>query len=305
MPRDNLLNSACLELFEFIKKESIKQLIIHLVETYRERLMGVTYVDTFQNLVQKYDQLQGGYNPGDETSFSTQGPDTPNRGIVNGGQRWQGLKESDADEEAYFNTSDGEDDGDASLPTAATVKGLTNGTSPARPLVAYPDDDDDAMDLLSASTNAPIASSEVPSATSIDGENNSPRGRDRTPVALEGSPGAGSHSPPERLSEKRRREEEDDDDLDLLQGVVSRSFPAKRRTSSTSSVASALANSAIVGAKPELTNGEVPARQNGPSLRRKGSLRSKDGGVHKDKGGAGAISISLKASPGAQGDGNG
>lgn len=35
MPRDSLLNSACLELFEYIKREVPKQLVVHLVSTLR------------------------------------------------------------------------------------------------------------------------------------------------------------------------------------------------------------------------------------------------------------------------------
>ena len=143
MPRDNLLNSACLELFEFIKRENIKPIILHIVENYREKLKDITYVDTFQNLILRYDQMQG-YNPDMDTTLFSQEEDTPTRTQVNGGQRWQGVKEMDAAEEEYFNTSDDEDE-------LATKKQnhlpVTNGTSPlTKPLVDYPDDDEDAMD---------------------------------------------------------------------------------------------------------------------------------------------------------------
>ncbi|KAK5241460.1 Platinum sensitivity protein, partial [Cryomyces antarcticus] len=122
MPRDNLLNSACLELFEFVKRENVKAIIFHVVENYRDKLKDITYVNTFQSLILKYDQIQSGYPAeGDQsfaTSFTTQEADTPNRGVINGGQRWQGLKDTDAEEEAYFNGSDGDDEDDGSLPTA-------------------------------------------------------------------------------------------------------------------------------------------------------------------------------------------
>ena len=36
MPKDNLLNSACLEFFEFIRRENLKHIITHLAESYRE-----------------------------------------------------------------------------------------------------------------------------------------------------------------------------------------------------------------------------------------------------------------------------
>lgn len=108
MPRDNLLNSACLELFEFIKRENIKPFILHVVEKYREKLENITYVDTFQNLILRYDQMQGYGAEADSTLFS-QDDNTPRRMPLNG-QRWQGVKELDAAEEEYFNTSDDEDE---------------------------------------------------------------------------------------------------------------------------------------------------------------------------------------------------
>jgi hypothetical protein len=108
MPRDNLLNSACLELFEFIKRENIKPFILHVVEKYREKLENITYVDTFQNLILRFDQMQGYGAEADSTLFS-QDDSTPRRLPLNG-QRWQGVKELDAAEEEYFNTSDDEDE---------------------------------------------------------------------------------------------------------------------------------------------------------------------------------------------------
>jgi hypothetical protein len=108
MPRDNLLNSACLELFEFIKRENIKPFILHVVEKYREKLEHITYVDTFQNLILRFDQMQGYGAEADSTLFS-QDDNTPRRMPLNG-QRWQGVKELDAAEEEYFNTSDDEDE---------------------------------------------------------------------------------------------------------------------------------------------------------------------------------------------------
>jgi len=56
--RYNLLNSAVLEMVEFIRKENIKPLISHLVEQFGPRLSVCTYVDTFRNLKLKYEQNQ-------------------------------------------------------------------------------------------------------------------------------------------------------------------------------------------------------------------------------------------------------
>lgn len=238
MPRDNLLNSACLEMFEYIKREGIKQLINHLAQNYRDRLMGITYVNTFQQVVQKYEQLQHPYiapNGEGDASFTTE-PDTPDAlkaRMTNGRQIFSGLKE-DADEDAYFNTDDDAMDGDLGdddLPSGPMImesnRRLPNGhASPAKPLVDYPDDDDeDLMDVLASSPD-PIARKEkisTPEQNTADS-----RGRNRNPVPVDGSPGT-QQSPPESIAMKRRREEEDEDELGKMMGSGS-----KRRNSSAS-----------------------------------------------------------------------
>lgn len=217
MPRDNLLNSCCLELFEYIKRESIKHMIYHLTECYRDRLMAITYVNTFQGIVQKYDQYQNPFPPnGDgDTSFTTE-PDTPEalKGrLMNGRQVFSGLKE-DIDEDAYFNADDDLDDliddDDIALPTAGNTRVVNGHSNPAKPLVDYPDDDDDDdMDILASSPD--ILKENKSSNTSssdpdvIKNSPDTPRGRSRDPRPTDGSP-------PEPIAIKRRRVEVDDDD---------------------------------------------------------------------------------------------
>lgn len=228
MPRDNLLNSVCLELFELIKRENIKPLINHLVETYREKLQEITYVETFQNIVLRYDQMQN-YNAEQEAAMAAQdGELTPTRGLkVNGHQRWQGLKE-DAAEEAYFNTSDDEDEL-AATDLKSSEPRLANGASPLmKSLVDYPDDDfEDAMDTTKTSQQllTPLRSSPLPDP-----------GEERTPPKP--SPPV-SHTPPERLSEKRRRQEDDEEDM------LGKLSQPKRRTPSMSSIGSTLSNGVL------------------------------------------------------------
>ena len=48
--RYNLLNSAILEMFEFIRVEDIKSLCSHVVESFSPTLDKITYVQTFQAL---------------------------------------------------------------------------------------------------------------------------------------------------------------------------------------------------------------------------------------------------------------
>lgn len=252
MPRDNLLNSACLELFEFIKRENIKPIILHIVENYREKLKDITYVDTFQNLILRYDQMQG-YNPDMDTTLFSQDDETPTRTQVNGGQRWQGVKEMDAAEEEYFNTSDDEDDMAAKKQSNFPI---TNGTSPmTKPLVDYPDDDEDIMD-----TSKPEISDFRKDSHSDENLTNSNIQAANSPQPTSTSTPP-STTPPERLSEKRRREEDEEDEL----GKLSHS---KRRSSYTSSLGSATSpNSSNTS-----TNTSASTNTTGNILRRKKSF---------------------------------
>lgn len=262
MPRDNLLNSACLELFEFIKRENIKGMIMHVVDNYREKLEKITYVDTFQNLILRYEQMQG-YNPDLETTLFSQEDDSPGtvrNNLRHGQSRWQGLKEMEPSEEEYFNTSDDEEE-DQMAPDhsiidedfthhvrrsrhkdGVDVKGEwlrsldePNGTPGAaasplvRPLVDYPDDDeeDNAIDTPSTLGGHESGKQKL----TIESETDSPVAP--TPSKqrpLQPSPEITSSpvAPPERVSEKRRREEYEDDELGKLSTGV------KRRPSSSS-----------------------------------------------------------------------
>lgn len=40
------------------KQENVKQIILHLVENYREKMSKITYVDTFSVLILRNDQMQ-------------------------------------------------------------------------------------------------------------------------------------------------------------------------------------------------------------------------------------------------------
>lgn len=252
MPRDNLLNSACLELFEFVKRENIKPIIIHVVEKYRDKLKEITYVDTFQNLILRYDQMQGYGAEPDATLFSRDDSTTPTRHLINGGQRWQGVREMDASEEQYFDTSDDEEDEVGSLSngtvasnvlrrrrglivqhqqgkrTSETAVASNGSASPVvKPLVDYPDDDDDTMDVL---PQEQLSQQQQPRPDLL---------RDRVEQghveAIAASRGAvasipvAAQGPLERYSEKRRRSEEDDDDE-----LVKLSSGPKRRSSNAS-----------------------------------------------------------------------
>lgn len=230
-PRDNLLNSACIEFFDFIKREGIKTLISHLVENYRDKMKSITYVDTFTYMVLRYDQLQG-LAPSMETSFLDTEEDTPKRPETGRGNRWEGLKGLDAAEEEYFNTSDDEEENSTKSPAA---RGSMNGASPLKPLVDYPSDEEpENMDTDTAAVIAPTKAKSVDSTASMASDkNNFPASTSSTAPA-----------PPERLSEKRRREEDDEDELGKL--------AQQKRRNSSSSVGSN--TSSVLRRKKSFTN---------------------------------------------------
>lgn len=286
MPRDNLLNSACLELFEFIKRESVKPLISYFVENHRERLEKITYVDTFKTLVLRYDQMQEFYTDVDTTLFNNE-----NDTRVNSNQRWQGVgvgaaKDLDAAEEAYFNTSDDEDEPSPSAKPTPQRKPIL-----IKSLVDYPDDDDEIMEPTATNSSlAPDPSLSSPTSTkSVINQDGSP------PSASASAPASPSQSsnrstpsqpPPERLSEKRRRQQDDEEDeLGKL------SITNKRRSSSAGATSFSASSHQIISSHSLSNN-----NNNNNFLRRKKGF-STLGSVHhsgKDSpNGSKKIEISL------------
>lgn len=223
MPRDNLLNSACLELFEFVRRENIKPIITHVVEKYRDKLKNITFVDTFQNLILRYDQMQGYGADGDSSLFSQEDV-TPPRSQLNG-RELRGAREMDPAEEEYWNGSDEEDEVGPSMSEemaeavaqrrAELTSHLQHGkrgdeingsASPSvKPLVDYPDDDDDGMDMK---TEPDSALSPLQNKTNQA----EPEAGTAPEVTMSTVSSLGGRPPPERLSEKRRREEDEDED---------------------------------------------------------------------------------------------
>ncbi|KAI1105281.1 DUF625-domain-containing protein [Jackrogersella minutella] len=206
MPRDNLLSSACLEFFEFIRKENIKELVKHIVENYRDRVQALDYLDLFKTLLLRYDQT-GGFSV--NMDYFIEVDDEPRRrtNIINPktGALMEHLVMDQAEEE-YWNTSDDEEDLQARPGSRASL----NGESPnTKPLVDYASDEEGDENLEAGALSA-----------DEDRQNDGPR------KTGENSRGVGP--PPERLSEKRRREEEDEDDL-------SKMVQHKRRNSTSAS----------------------------------------------------------------------
>lgn len=219
LPRDNLLCSACLDLFALILKENTKELIKHLAEKYRDKIIALTYIDLFRDLLERYDQSQGYALNGDSYFVESDDDITAARrppGNV-GGRGGEQLAIDEA-QEAYWNTSDDEDENQNPANTVRPESRASNGSS--KPLVEYTsDEEEDAiMTPVGSASDEGSKENQQPPATPT-----------MAPV-----------QPPERLSEKRRREEEDDDALEKL-------TQNKRRNSS-----SAGSNSSVPGVSPLL-----------------------------------------------------
>lgn len=318
LPRDNLLNSACLELFEIIRKEQLKPFIVHLVETYRERLdnINIRGIDTFKGLILRYDQLmdptfvpqlEGGAG---DSSFMTTDAETPNTKhvvIPGGGNRWQGLKDPDLEEDAYFNTSDDEDDEDE-LSKDVPQKDATNSdflkkkTVAHTSLVPYGDDDDDDDDddheedlirrvmeddrmadhgdvvitprkpLIEVPESSPItaADHESPSSASTSALAAAPS----TP-ATSNAPSSTPPRPLPSLAEKRRREEDDEDELGKLANTVK---PNKRRNSSAGKLTSMLAEATSASSKIDAEEIDLPGVAEGTKDSEKARPKSSSSG---------------------------
>ncbi|KAI1446830.1 DUF625-domain-containing protein [Annulohypoxylon stygium] len=207
MPRDNLLCSACLEFFEFIRKENIKELVKHIVENYRDKVQGLAYLELFRTMLIRYDQT-GGFSV--NMDYFIEVEDEPRKrqsqNIINPKTGIMEQLTMDQAEEEYWNTSDEEEEMQGRPGNRAPM----NGESPnAKPLVDYASDEegDENLDAgaLSADEDRP------------------------DDVVRKTGQNSRSVAPPlERLSEKRRREEDEEDDL-------SKMVQHKRRNSTSAS----------------------------------------------------------------------
>lgn len=219
MPRDNLLSSASLELFEYIKKEGLKDLVKHLVNNHRDHLVSLSYMATFRDLILRYDQTQGytanmDYFLETEEDVGRKPPPTT---------RLMDQIAVDPREEEYWDAEDPEED---VQDRNGAHRAKKNGSStPSKPLVDYTSDED----------------GDEPA--EVDGESKSNEEEEDDSVK---NPNAAT--PPERLSEKRRREEDDDDELGKLMQNKRRNSSSSESNSTTSSSLSQRRKSFTAGA---------------------------------------------------------
>lgn len=153
--RYNLLNSAVLELFDFILKENVKTLIVYIIEKYYDKLENIQYVNTFNKIKNKYDQAPEGAISREQDSGAVSSKDkgTTARDRLDSypdPRRRKDERALDKDEEEYFNEdSDDEEDTASAQATVSTGKlaqaVIVNGgpLSGSFGLVDYEDEDED------------------------------------------------------------------------------------------------------------------------------------------------------------------
>ncbi|XP_077138888.1 serine/threonine-protein phosphatase 4 regulatory subunit 3B isoform X3 [Ranitomeya variabilis] len=103
--RYNLLNSAIIELFEFIRVEDIKSLTAHIVDNFYKALESIEYVQTFKGLKTKYEQ--------EKDRQSQKLNSVPS--ILRSNRFRRDARALEEDEELWFN-EDEEEEGEAVVP---------------------------------------------------------------------------------------------------------------------------------------------------------------------------------------------
>jgi len=146
--RYNLLNSALIELFEYIRQEDIKTLINYFVENFYSEFESINYVKTFRDLKVRYDAHRDKKKRllSDSSSRLHDTISSPHRLPIQHLHSSQRLRkderELDVDEEHWFN-----DDADETKLTSLTHGTIFNGG-------AGSDDEDSQPELTGTSTSA-------------------------------------------------------------------------------------------------------------------------------------------------------
>ncbi|CAL1397379.1 unnamed protein product [Linum trigynum] len=141
--RYNLLNSAVLELFEYIRKENLKLLVKYIVDSFWNELVNFEHLTSIQSLKVKYEQY-------------LENSGTRNTGSISDPRKRGDERALEKEEEDYFNEdSEEEDTASASQTTKRAQRqqpSLSNGIAARHPassprpgagLVDYEDDEDD------------------------------------------------------------------------------------------------------------------------------------------------------------------
>ncbi|XP_063921345.1 serine/threonine-protein phosphatase 4 regulatory subunit 3 [Zophobas morio] len=113
--RYNLLDSAIIEMFEFIKLEDIKTLCSHVVENYGKSLDNICYVQTFKALKLRYDQHQDKLKDRERNNLDG----VPS--ILRNSRYRRDQRQMEEEEEMWFNEDDDFDETESVLPSTNDI----------------------------------------------------------------------------------------------------------------------------------------------------------------------------------------
>ncbi|WOL16432.1 serine/threonine-protein phosphatase 4 regulatory subunit 3B isoform X1 [Canna indica] len=143
--RYNMLHSGVLELLEYIRRENVIVLVLHIVDSFWDQLLKFRHLVTIQNLKIKHQQL-------------LESPEAKNTTVTVDPRRKTEERAIEKEEEDYFNEESDEEDSATHIRNKNVQGKLPNGTRDHPPirdelppscrsgsvgLVDYDDDDDD------------------------------------------------------------------------------------------------------------------------------------------------------------------
>ncbi|XP_010771226.1 serine/threonine-protein phosphatase 4 regulatory subunit 3 isoform X4 [Notothenia coriiceps] len=112
--RYNLMNSAIIEMFEYVRVEDVKSLTAHIVENYWKALEDVNYVQTFKGLKLRYEQQR---ERQDNPKLDSM------RSILRNHRFRRDARTLEDEEEMWFNTDEDDlEDGEAVVPPSDKMK---------------------------------------------------------------------------------------------------------------------------------------------------------------------------------------
>ncbi|CEP14003.1 hypothetical protein [Parasitella parasitica] len=190
-----LLNSACLDLLDFIRKENIQVLVSHIITQFGTVLDTITYISTCEQLREKHKQNTESASSNDEKLDESSSSDKSEKKDNHDG--WDSST-VDFNEEEYFNGSD-EEDAPSSIP------------------LTLPSDKDKSEKSLSMENKA-TEDEEMTTNQSLKRKDRHEESEDKTEASL---------SPPPFKS--RKQSIEDDEEEDVL-AKRSTSSPSPRQS---------------------------------------------------------------------------
>ncbi|KNZ59463.1 uncharacterized protein VP01_1727g2 [Puccinia sorghi] len=265
--KDNLVSSACLELFENIRLNNPKAILNHLMDKRAEQIGVLAQkFNTFQSLIQRWEQNNDPNGPSTGPPQSSSSHNTEeNSGEVffhfAWGKRahnvrnigsWSKSRTLDAEEENYFNDSDDEEEeGDVMIASSSRMGGMgttrksaTQGSSHKRQRSMTGVNKEVVADLLQGGERqaAPVSVNSLLTRTveggvkplvdyaDEDEEGVEPAAATSPPrTTSEEAVGLSGEPPPKvKLGERRRREEDEEDEAGLGGLLVGAGREAKR-----------------------------------------------------------------------------